>query len=145
MQPVMGTETTLYDDFNDRTPTTLDPCDDIEAAGEDGIEAAGEEGADGADNTPAILDPCPECGRGLTRLADWIPPPATPEAAWHGWVRSCVATESSLWQWCPLTGWLTARVRVHWARRVVLPPPPATRISVAAPSSETADTFVGFH
>jgi hypothetical protein len=138
MQFVMSTKTDLYDDFSDRIPTTLDPCDELEAA----IEAVG---SDIGENTPPILDPCPECGRALTRLADWIPAPATPEAAWEGWVRSCVATESSGWQWCPLTGWLTARIRVRWPRRASLPPPPAARISVSKPSSQTEDTSVGYH
>ena len=137
MHSVMRTQAISFDSFYDQNPTTLDPSYDMDAQAE----------FDEDEHTPATLDPCPECGRGLTRLADWIPQPATPEAAWRGWIRSCVATQSSSWQWCPLTGWLTARVRVQWPRKVGLPGPvnpfPAFQMSAVRPLPQAATSAPG--
>ena len=121
MPSFMRTETSLFDGFDDNAPTTLDPCLEMEVNG-DGMD----------EKTPMILDQCSECGRALVRLADWIPPPPTAEAAWHDWEHDCVATESAIWQWCPHTAFLTARVRVSWPRRLALPPPAQVRASAPA-------------
>ena len=87
---------------------------------EEPTDPTGEFALSDRDVTPVLTDPCPECGtRNLVRIADWIHQPKTREECWHYWGKDCVRTQSDGdgWSFCPVSGYFTGHVRVHWPER----------------------------
>lgn len=124
--------------FEDDAPTNPDgtnlPVDDS-------LEV--EIDVDFSDKTPgaklAQEHRCPECetgvcGRGLVRLADFVPPPQSREQAQA--YEDCVATQSLSWRFCKVTGFFQGIARIYWGieRRVARLPPPSGIDRRAVPS-----------